>query len=68
MRRRAFSERLGAVMVRYANSQLTAADVLPELFELATEAKGAVKRVIDQMERLTAGKPEGSRRSTPTPA
>ena len=41
---RAFSERLGALMLRYTNSQLSAAEVLMELFELAKDIAAEAKR------------------------
>ena len=44
VRQRAFSERLGAVMLRYTNSQLTAAEVLLELFEMAKDVAAEAKR------------------------
>jgi len=44
VRQRAFSERLTAVMLRYTNSQLTAADVLLELWELAQDISAEAKR------------------------
>ncbi len=44
VRQRAFSERLGAVMTRYTNSQLTAAEVLFELFELARDVASEARR------------------------
>lgn len=44
VRQRAFSERLSAVMLRYTNSQLTAADVLLELWELAKDISAEAKR------------------------
>ncbi len=44
VRQRAFSERLSAVMLRYTNSQLTAAEVLMELFAMAKEIAAEAKR------------------------
>ena len=44
VRQRAFSERLGEVMLRYTNSQLTAAEVLIELFELAKDLAAEARR------------------------
>lgn len=44
VRQRAFSERLSDVMLRYTNSQLTAADVLLELWELAKDISAEAKR------------------------
>ena len=44
VRQRAFSERLSALMLRYTNSQLTAAEVLLELYELAKEIAAEAKR------------------------
>lgn len=44
VRQRAFSERLGALMLRYTNSQLTAAEVLIELFELARDIAAEARR------------------------
>ncbi len=44
VRQRAFSERLTDVMLRYTNSQLTAADVLLELFEMAKDIAAEAKR------------------------
>ena len=44
VRQRAFSERLTAVMLRYTNSQLTAAEVLIELFELAKDVAAEARR------------------------
>ncbi len=44
VRQRAFSERLSEVMLRYTNSQLTAAQVLIELFEMAKDVAAEAKR------------------------
>lgn len=44
VRQRAFSERLSDVMLRYTNSQLTAADVLIELFEMAKDIAAEARR------------------------
>ncbi|MGC3993494.1 MAG: type I restriction endonuclease subunit R [Propionicimonas sp.] len=44
VRQRAFSERLSDVMLRYTNSQLTAAEVLIELFEMARDVAAEAKR------------------------
>ena len=44
VRQRAFSERLSDVMLRYTNSQLTAAEVLLELWELAKDISAEAKR------------------------
>jgi type I restriction enzyme R subunit len=44
VRQRAFSERLGEVMLRYTNSQLTAAEVLIELYEMAKEIAAEASR------------------------
>lgn len=43
-RQRAFSERLSAVMLRYTNAQLTAAEVLAELYALAQDISAEAKR------------------------
>ena len=44
VRERAFSERLADVMNRYTNAQLTAAEVLAELFEMAKDIAAEAKR------------------------
>lgn len=44
VRQRSFSDRLGEVMLRYTNSQLTAAEVLIELWELAKEISVEAQR------------------------
>ena len=44
VRQRAFSERLSALMLRYTNSQLSAAEVLIELFEMAKDLAAEAKR------------------------
>jgi type I restriction enzyme R subunit len=44
VRQRVFSERLGEVMLRYTNSQLTAADVLLRLWELAQDISAEAAR------------------------
>uniref|UniRef100_UPI0026282FE2 type I restriction endonuclease subunit R n=1 Tax=Micropruina sp. TaxID=2737536 RepID=UPI0026282FE2 len=44
VRQRAFSERLSDVMLRYTNSQLTAAEVLIELFEMAKDIAAEAAR------------------------
>ena len=44
VRQRAFSERLSAVMLRYTASQLTAAEVLLELWELAKDISAEARR------------------------
>ena len=44
VRQRSFSARLGDVMLRYTNSQLTAAEVLIELWELAKEISVEAQR------------------------
>lgn len=44
VRQRAFSERLSEVMLRYTNSQLSAAEVLIELFEMAKDLAAEAKR------------------------
>ncbi|MBK8460203.1 MAG: type I restriction endonuclease subunit R [Micropruina sp.] len=44
VRQRAFSERLTALMLRYTNSQLTAAEVLIELYEMAKDIAAEAKR------------------------
>jgi len=44
VRQRAFSERLSDVMLRYTNSQLTAAEVLFELFEMAKDLAAEARR------------------------
>lgn len=44
MRRRLFSERVNELMVRYTNQQLTAAEVIAELVELAKEVSAEADR------------------------
>jgi type I restriction enzyme R subunit len=44
VRQRAFSERLSALMLRYTNSQLTAAEVLLELYEMARDIAEEARR------------------------
>ena len=44
VRQRAFSERLSDVMLRYTNAQLTAAEVLIELFEMAKDIAAEAER------------------------
>jgi len=44
VRQRAFSERLAALMIRYTNAQLSAAEVLAELFALAQDISAEARR------------------------
>lgn len=44
MRRRLFSERVNELMLRYTNQQLTAAEVVAELVELANEVRAEADR------------------------